>query len=119
MSHRIRTASVLRAVVTVSLVAGTLVSVSPPLPAGAANIATYDETFGFKGPAGNYAYGGDWDPTTNTILWGDYCTGSAPPDRQSGLSRVVVWASRRPATATCTRPIPATAGSRCSPCPQP
>ena len=30
------------------------------------------ETFGFKGPAGNYAYGGEWNPSTNTILWGDY-----------------------------------------------
>jgi DNA-binding beta-propeller fold protein YncE len=34
--------------------------------------AAYSETFGFSGPAGNYAYGGDWDPSTNTILWGDY-----------------------------------------------
>ena len=36
------------------------------------SIATYQKTFGFNGPAGNYAYGGDWDPSTNTILWGDF-----------------------------------------------
>jgi len=41
---------------------------SPP-PSG---LASYSETFGFSGPAGNYAYGGDWDPSRNTILWGDY-----------------------------------------------
>ena len=42
---------------------------STPPPA---SIASYSETFGFNGPAGNYAYGGDWDPSRNTILWGDY-----------------------------------------------
>jgi DNA-binding beta-propeller fold protein YncE len=46
---------------------GTESSITPP---GA--LASYSETFGFNGPAGNYAYGGDWDPSTNTILWGDY-----------------------------------------------
>jgi DNA-binding beta-propeller fold protein YncE len=35
-------------------------------------LATYSETFGFSGPARNYAYGGDWDRSTDTILWGDY-----------------------------------------------
>src|SRR5688572_30991263 len=35
-------------------------------------LATYSETFGFSGPARNYAYGGDWDPSTKTLLWGDY-----------------------------------------------
>jgi DNA-binding beta-propeller fold protein YncE len=39
---------------------------------GTPPIARYSETFGFSGPAGNYPYGGDWDPSTNTILWGDY-----------------------------------------------
>jgi DNA-binding beta-propeller fold protein YncE len=48
------------------------VSHSPGASVQGASIATYSETFGFKGPAGNYAYGGDWDPSTNTILWGDY-----------------------------------------------
>ena len=42
---------------------------STPPPA---SIASYSETFGYNGPAGNYAYGGDWDPSRNTILWGDY-----------------------------------------------
>jgi sugar lactone lactonase YvrE len=64
------TSSAVRTVLVASLLAGSLVAASPP--ASAAPIATYDETFGFKGHAGNYAYGGDWDPTTNTILWGDY-----------------------------------------------
>ena len=36
------------------------------------SIASYSESFGYNGPAGNYAYGGDWDPSRNTILWGDY-----------------------------------------------
>jgi DNA-binding beta-propeller fold protein YncE len=48
------------------------VSHSPDAPPPPSSIATYSETFGFNGPAGNYAYGGDWDPSTNTILWGDY-----------------------------------------------
>jgi DNA-binding beta-propeller fold protein YncE len=49
-----------------------LTSVVVAAPSAQAAIGTYDETFGFKGPAQNYAYGGDWDPSTNTILWGDY-----------------------------------------------
>src|SRR5881296_2309448 len=65
-----RSAPILRIAILVTLVAGTLFAGSPP--ASGAPIAVYDETFGFKGPAGNYAYGGDWDPSTNTILWGDY-----------------------------------------------
>ena len=36
------------------------------------SIASYSESFGYNGPAGNYAYGGDWDPSRNTILWGDH-----------------------------------------------
>ncbi|GIV00043.1 MAG: hypothetical protein KatS3mg014_1658 [Actinomycetota bacterium] len=59
-----------RIALAIGLVAASLVGA--PRSASAAPIAVYDETFGFKGPAGNYAYGGDWDPTTNTILWGDY-----------------------------------------------
>ncbi len=61
---------VVRIALAIGLVAASLVGA--PRSASAAPIAVYDETFGFKGPAGNYAYGGDWDPTTNTILWGDY-----------------------------------------------
>jgi DNA-binding beta-propeller fold protein YncE len=48
------------------------VSHSPGAIPPPSSIATYSETFGFSGPAGNYAYGGDWDPSTDTILWGDY-----------------------------------------------
>lgn len=70
MKRSPRTAPVVRTILAASLLAGSLVATTSP--ATAAPIATYDETFGFKGPAQNYAYGGDWDPTTNTILWGDY-----------------------------------------------
>lgn len=35
-------------------------------------LASYDNSFGFSGPAGLYAYGLDWDASTNTILTGDY-----------------------------------------------
>jgi sugar lactone lactonase YvrE len=66
--HRIGSIAMRVSTVTVMLLS-MLVGVSSPASAVA---ATYDETFGFKGPAGNYAYGGDWDPSTNTILWGDY-----------------------------------------------
>ena len=66
--HRIGSIAVRVSTVTAMLLTA-LVGVSAP---ASALTATYDETFGFKGPAGNYAYGGDWDPTTNTILWGDY-----------------------------------------------
>jgi len=66
--HTVRSIARL-SVAAIALVA-TVVGSSPV--ASGASIASYDETFGFKGPAGNYAYGGDWDPTTNTILWGDY-----------------------------------------------
>jgi len=45
---------------------------SPDASPPPASLATYSETFGYGGPAGNYAYGGDWDPSTNTMLWGDY-----------------------------------------------
>jgi len=45
---------------------------SPDASPPPASIASYSETFGYNGPAGNYAYGGDWDPSRNTILWGDY-----------------------------------------------
>ena len=62
--------SAFRAIVAASTIVAAMVG-SSPVASGAA-IATYDETFGFKGPAQNYAYGGDWDPTTDTILWGDY-----------------------------------------------
>lgn len=68
LHHRPRSA--LRATLVLGMFVGSLVMV--PVNAPASSIATYDETFGFRGPAGNYAYGGDWDPTTNTILWGDY-----------------------------------------------
>lgn len=39
---------------------------------GGGGPATYDETFGFNGPAGLYAYGMDWDASDNTILVSDY-----------------------------------------------
>lgn len=34
--------------------------------------ASYDTSYGFNGPAGLYAYGMDHDPTSNTVLVGDY-----------------------------------------------
>jgi DNA-binding beta-propeller fold protein YncE len=105
MSHRIRTASVLRVVVTVSLVAGTVVSVSAPVPAAAASIATYDETFGFKGPAGNYAYGGDWDPTTNTILWGDYWNYRVKRYTIDGQKCTAALCNGSPFVVTTTKPV--------------
>ena len=105
MSHRIRTAPALRAVVILSLVAGTMVSVSAPLPAAAANIATYDETFGFKGPAGNYAYGGDWDPTTNTILWGDYWNYRVKRYTIDGQKCTPTLCDGSPFIVTTTKPV--------------
>jgi tripartite motif-containing protein 71 len=42
------------------------------MPPAQAATATYKTTYGFNGPAGLYAYGMDWDSTTNTILVGDY-----------------------------------------------
>jgi DNA-binding beta-propeller fold protein YncE len=60
------------AAAVVAAVALTLAPLAQGVDAGTPPIATYSETFGFSGPAGNYAYGGDWDPSTNTILWGDY-----------------------------------------------
>ena len=36
-----------------------------------AAVATYSSAFGFKGPAGEYPYGMDFDPTDGTILVGD------------------------------------------------
>jgi DNA-binding beta-propeller fold protein YncE len=36
-----------------------------------ASVATYSSAFGFKGPAGEYPYGMDFDPTDGTILVGD------------------------------------------------
>jgi hypothetical protein len=68
MGQGTRTRMIRASTVAVMLVAS-LVGISGPASAAT---GTYDETFGFKGPAGNYAYGGDWDPSTNTILWGDY-----------------------------------------------
>jgi DNA-binding beta-propeller fold protein YncE len=105
MSHRIRTAPVIRAVVILSLVAGTMVSVSAPIPAAAANIATYDETFGFKGPAGNYAYGGDWDPTTNTILWGDYWNYRVKRYTIDGQKCTPTLCDGSPFIVTTTKPV--------------
>jgi DNA-binding beta-propeller fold protein YncE len=68
MGRNVR-AIVTRASAATAIALSGIVSVAPSAQAA---IATYDETFGFKGPAGNYAYGGEWDPSTNTILWGDY-----------------------------------------------
>lgn len=42
---------------------------STPPPSG---LAAYDTAYGFNGPAGLYAYGMDYDPTSNTVLVGDY-----------------------------------------------
>lgn len=70
MREQRRGGSWVRWVLALGLVAAS--AITAPTKAAASSIATYDETFGFRGPAGNYAYGGDWDPTTNTILWGDY-----------------------------------------------
>jgi tripartite motif-containing protein 71 len=39
--------------------------------AGSATV-TFDQSYGFSGPAGLYAYGMEWDSSDNTILVGDY-----------------------------------------------
>lgn len=41
-----------------------------PPPGG--GFATYSASFGFRGHAGLYAYGVDWDPSSGTWLVGDY-----------------------------------------------
>jgi tripartite motif-containing protein 71 len=48
-----------------------LVGASRPAAAAAAPLR-YDSVFGFKGPAGLYAYGVEFDETSNTILVSDY-----------------------------------------------
>lgn len=50
----------------------TLTTNYPGTTAPPGGLATYDTSFGFNGPAGIYAYGMDWDSTTNTMLTGDY-----------------------------------------------
>ena len=40
--------------------------------AGAAPTVSFQQSYGFSGPAGLYAYGMEWDASDNTILVGDY-----------------------------------------------
>ena len=47
-------------------------AVSYPKATATGALASYDASYGFSGPAGLYAYGLDWDRTTDTILTGDY-----------------------------------------------
>jgi DNA-binding beta-propeller fold protein YncE len=86
-----------------TLVAGALVASSAP--ASGAPIAVYDETFGFKGPAGNYAYGGDWDPTTNTILWGDYWNYRVKRYTIGGQKCTAALCDGSPFIVTTTKPV--------------
>jgi DNA-binding beta-propeller fold protein YncE len=103
MRYASRTASAFRVALLVSLVAGTLVAGSAP--ASGAPIAAYDETFGFKGPAGNYAYGGDWDPTTNTILWGDYWNYRVKRYTIDGQKCTAALCDGSPFIVTTTKPV--------------
>jgi DNA-binding beta-propeller fold protein YncE len=108
MRYPSRSASALRIALLVTLVAGTLVAGSAP--ASGAPIAAYDETFGFKGPAGNYAYGGDWDPTTNTILWGDYWNYRVKRYTIDGQKCTVALCDGSPFVVTTTKPNGALGG---------
>lgn len=103
MRHPSPTPSVLRIALLVTLVAGTLVAGTAP--ASGAPIAAYDETFGFKGPAGNYAYGGDWDPTTNTILWGDYWNYRVKRYTIDGQKCTAALCDGSPFVVTTTKPV--------------
>jgi DNA-binding beta-propeller fold protein YncE len=103
MRHPSRLASILRIGLLVSLVAGTLIAASAP--ASGAPIAAYDETFGFKGPAGNYAYGGDWDPSTNTILWGDYWNYRVKRYTIDGQKCTAALCDGSPFIVTTTKPV--------------
>ena len=50
-----------------------IVATALAAPAGASAAALrYDTAFGFKGPAGLYAYGVEYDETSDTILVSDY-----------------------------------------------
>jgi sugar lactone lactonase YvrE len=103
MRHASRIGTVLRIGLLASLVAGTLFAGSTP--ASSAPIAAYDETFGFKGPAGNYAYGGDWDPSTNTILWGDYWNYRVKRYTIDGQKCTPALCDGSPFIVTTTKPV--------------
>jgi DNA-binding beta-propeller fold protein YncE len=47
-------------------------SVVSPADAATAGALHYDTAFGYKGPAGLYAYGVEYDETSNTLLVSDY-----------------------------------------------
>ncbi len=57
--------------------AGLMVTAAAPAAVSPADAATagalhYDTAFGYKGPAGLYAYGVEYDETSNTLLVSDY-----------------------------------------------
>jgi len=47
-------------------------SVVSPADAASTGALHYDTAFGYKGPAGLYAYGVEYDETSNTLLVSDY-----------------------------------------------
>jgi DNA-binding beta-propeller fold protein YncE len=101
MGHHVRARMIRLSTVAVMLVAS-LVGVSQPASAA---VGTYDETFGFKGPANNYAYGGDWDPSTNTILWGDYWNYRVKRYTIDGQKCTVALCDGSPFIVTTTKPV--------------
>jgi sugar lactone lactonase YvrE len=87
------------------------VSHSPNATPPPASVATYSETFGFNGPAGNYAYGGDWDPSTNTILWGDYWNYRVKRYTIDGQKCTPQLCNGSPTTVTTVKPLRQLGGS--------
>jgi DNA-binding beta-propeller fold protein YncE len=66
-------------------------------------LASYSETFGYSGPARNYAYGGDFDPSTNTLLWGDYWNYRVKRYTRSGERCTPTLCNGSPFVVTVTR----------------
>ena len=99
MAIRIRWTTV--AAVTLAVM---LVGVSRPAAAAAAPLR-YDSVFGFKGPAGLYAYGVEFDETSNTILVSDYWNYRVKRfNKDTGaLLKTFARASARPTTSRSTQ----------------
>jgi DNA-binding beta-propeller fold protein YncE len=90
-------------------------AVAAPAPASTMQAstagATHVETFGFSGPAGNYAYGGDWDPSTDTVLWGDYWNYRVKRYTRSGERCTPERCDGSPFVVSVTRPAGQLGGS--------
>lgn len=83
-------------------------SATPPPPGG---VASYTKTFGYPGSAGNYAYGGDWDPSTNTMLWGDYWNYRVKRYTIDGQKCTPTICDGSPLVVTTVKPVSTLGGS--------